>query len=391
MSDRVTMQDIADALGLSRNTVSKAINNTGVIAPGTRELILKKAVEMGYRQLAYPLFFPLPDLSTDTSSVSAAPAVDVDHSAGPSGQVMAGTGPVTGGQGNTAAAGSRSEIAMVTASIPGGSHFAVTTIDRMQQIFSSLGYSLAIYRVLPAEISSLKLPGSMNLSHTAAIFCLELFNYEYCRMLSSIGLPLLMIDAPASFDREPLSADILLMENFSGIFSFLKQMSEQGKKTVGFIGNMMHCRSFFERGTACISAAACYGFEPVQPYSILDYPPGKNPARIADYTDDISRLLGEMPTIPQIFICANDFLAINVISSLRRMGIQCPGDILVLGFDDAPESRYHAPALSTVHIHTQSMGTVAAELLLSRISNNLREYRTTYVPTDLILRESTQA
>lgn len=142
MSDRVTMQDIADALGLSRNTVSKAINNTGVIAPGTRELILKKAVEMGYRQLAYPLFFPLPGLSTDTSSVSAAPAVDVGHSAGPSGQVMAGTGPVTGGQGNTAAAGSRSEIAMVTASIPGGSHFAVTTIDRMQQIFSSLGYKI---------------------------------------------------------------------------------------------------------------------------------------------------------------------------------------------------------------------------------------------------------
>ena len=52
MSARVTMQDIADALGLSRNTVSKAINNTGIIAPGTRELILRKAMEMGYRQFS---------------------------------------------------------------------------------------------------------------------------------------------------------------------------------------------------------------------------------------------------------------------------------------------------------------------------------------------------
>ena len=40
-----------------RNTVSKAINNTGVLADATREKILRKAAEMGYKQFAYlPLF-----------------------------------------------------------------------------------------------------------------------------------------------------------------------------------------------------------------------------------------------------------------------------------------------------------------------------------------------
>ena len=43
MAARVTIQDIADALGISRNTVSKAINNTGVLADATREKVLKKA------------------------------------------------------------------------------------------------------------------------------------------------------------------------------------------------------------------------------------------------------------------------------------------------------------------------------------------------------------
>ena len=37
MPERVTIQDIADALGLSRNTVSKAINNTGILADATKE------------------------------------------------------------------------------------------------------------------------------------------------------------------------------------------------------------------------------------------------------------------------------------------------------------------------------------------------------------------
>lgn len=53
MADRVTIQDIADELGVSRNTVSKAINNTGLLADATRERVLKKAIEMGYKQFSY--------------------------------------------------------------------------------------------------------------------------------------------------------------------------------------------------------------------------------------------------------------------------------------------------------------------------------------------------
>lgn len=53
MAERITIQDIADALGLSRNTVSKAINNTGILADATREKVLKKAIELGYKQFSY--------------------------------------------------------------------------------------------------------------------------------------------------------------------------------------------------------------------------------------------------------------------------------------------------------------------------------------------------
>ena len=53
MKKRVTIQDIADALGISRNTVSKAINNSDGLADATREKILQKAVEMGYKQFSY--------------------------------------------------------------------------------------------------------------------------------------------------------------------------------------------------------------------------------------------------------------------------------------------------------------------------------------------------
>ena len=43
MNKKVTIQDIADALCISRNTVSKAINNADGLADSTREKILQKA------------------------------------------------------------------------------------------------------------------------------------------------------------------------------------------------------------------------------------------------------------------------------------------------------------------------------------------------------------
>ena len=53
MANKVTIQDIADALGISRNTVSKAINNTGVLADATREKVLRQAAQMGYKHFSY--------------------------------------------------------------------------------------------------------------------------------------------------------------------------------------------------------------------------------------------------------------------------------------------------------------------------------------------------
>ncbi len=323
-----------------------------MIAESTKDLILRKAAEMGYKNS--------------------------------SGSAMPNAFPI---------ASDKKEIAMLTCYIPGGSHFAVTTIDRIQQNLSSCGYSLTFYRVTHSELTDLRLPGSFSTDKVAAIFCMELFNYEYCEMLCSLPIPILFIDTPVKPGRPPLMADTLFMENQAGIYSFVSQIAEKGKKSVGFVGDMLHCRSFFERAGACITAAAVFGLEPAEKYSIPAFPPSKmqlQPANYITYADMLYSALQNLSKLPDAFICANDFIAINLISSLRRMDIRCPDDVLVMGFDDSPESRYHAPAVTTVHIHTQVMGDIASELILNRIADQTREPRTVYVPTELILRESTK-
>ena len=94
--------------------------------------------------------------------------------------------------------------------------------------------------------------------------------------------------------------------------------------------------------------------------------------------------------MPELFICANDFVALDLISGLKRMGIECPRDIKIFGFDDSPESKIMSPSLSTSHIHSQIIGYSAANLVISRIEQPDLNYRITYTETDLIYRESTQ-
>ncbi len=326
MANRVTIQDIADELGLSRNTVSKAINNTGVLADATRQKVLAKAIEMGYKQFTY----------MDISSLEPE-----RHS------------------------GEGGEIALLTASFLDHSHFASSMLDRFQSEISQLGYSMSIHNVCAADLQERKLPASFHEDTTVGIVCVEVFDPDYCRMLSGLGLPLLFIDAPVMTDGEQLNADILLMDNTAGILSFIKEMKRRNRLRIGFIGDVMHCTSFFER----YMAFRRLGF-------------GHNRDYILDR-------LNKMKTLPDVFICANDFVAVDLLQVLESVHVSVPERIQVLGFDDSPESRIVTPKLSTIHIHSQVVGFSAVQLLVSRIREPELDYRRVYVETNLILRAST--
>ena len=96
-----------------------------------------------------------------------------------------------------------------------------------------------------------------------------------------------------------------------------------------------------------------------------------------------------MRSLPEVFLCANDFVAMDALRVLREMGKTVPDDIWLCGFDDSPESRMMTPPLTTIHIHTQIMTFSAVHLLMSRIKEPNLDYRAIHTQTELIWREST--
>lgn len=351
MASKVTIQDIADALGISRNTVSKAINNTGVLASATRDKVLRKAQEMGYKQFSYLNISEIGKLS---------PASDTFQ---------------------------KREIALFLGNFVGNSHFASTMLDKFQRELAQLGYSLSIYRVTAEEMEKLQIPVSFDLERTAGIACIEIFDHAYCRMLCDLNIPLLFIDSPANgFDR-PLEADRLYMDNQTEIYRFVKEMVRQGKRQIGFIGKYMHCQSFYERYMSYRNAMYTLGLSCPEQYCLVEREPGSsNPEPFLEYLTEQFR---GMKCLPDVFLCANDAIALLVLQCLKSLGYSVPEDVWLCGFDDSPESKIVTPSLTTIHIHSQDMGLCAVQLLISRINEPSLNYRTMHVETNLIYREST--
>lgn len=349
MNKKVTIQDIADELGISRNTVSKAINNSEGLADATRERVLQKAVEMGYKQFSY--------VGALAAVSGAAAATATDH-------------PQTQGY--------QGEIALVTGAFLTHSHFASLMLDKFQREISQLGYTMNTHRVTPVELENKTLPITMNLDQIKAIMCIEMFDWDYDEMLCGLGIPILFVDGPAKRGGRNLPADQLYMDNFTEISRFVNDMLEKGFTKIGFVGDYDHCQSFFERYTAFYLTMLMAG-QKVEDHFVIRQ----------NHREELTEIIPDMPELPEVFICANDFVATDLMQALAAAGKRVPEDVRICGFDDSAESRLSKPPLTTVHIHTQVIAYSAVHLLISRIKAPSLDYRTIHTETDLIYREST--
>lgn len=344
MKKKVTIQDIADALGISRNTVSKAINNTEGIAEATREKILQKAVEMGYKQFSY--------VHAMTEALQNEAQTEENRFEG--------------------------EIALLTTNLFSRSHFASVMLDRFHQEMAQMGYTMSIYRVEPDNILRLSLPKTLIPERISGLICFELFDYRYCEMICSLGIPVLFVDGPSKINGKSLPCDQLYMENTVELTGLVQTLLSRGLRRIGFIGDWTHCQSFYERYLAYRNAMLFAGV-PVEERFLIK----------RNWDQDLLNPLNALEEMPDVFLCANDFVAYDAIRILRARGIRIPEDVQFCGFDDSPESRFLVPALTTVHIHTQIMAYEAAQLLLSRMREPSLDYRIVYTETYLIEREST--
>lgn len=99
-------------------------------------------------------------------------------------------------------------------------------------------------------------------------------------------------------------------------------------------------------------------------------------------------LLGTEEQRPTALLCMSDELALAALATARERGLSVPGDLSVVGFDDAPPARWAEPALTSVRQDLVGKGQIAGQLCLDLLAGS-RAPKPTVLKVKLVVRGST--
>lgn len=338
MKKAVTIQDIADALSMSRNTVSKALNGKQVPVK-TRNAVISAAIEMGYK--GYKL--------------AASSETAIGHK----------------------------RYVILSTRLLMNITFFIAVLRGIEESLMDYDIDLVQFSITnPASFTKFK--RYLADAKVDGIICMEFFEPDYITQLLEQGIPLVFFDFPLLDSAPRGSYDIILPESQAAVRQYCMQLiREEGCKTFGFVGDYRHCRSFYERFIGMREALFLSGLPVDLQYSFLeDDSVGYTPERL-------TRMLDQLPCLPDCFVAANDSIAINLIAALKSKKIHIPKDVKVVGFDNSPKAKNLNPQLTSFNVDKVALGKKITCLLQDRVSNPSQANQVIYIASKVIVRAST--
>ncbi|MFG2623034.1 substrate-binding domain-containing protein [Streptomyces sp. NPDC048507] len=306
-----TIADVASAAGVSRTTVSHALNGLGKVDPRTRERIKQVAAELGYR----------PNLRAQRLRRGEAKAI-----------ALASSMPfaVAGG---TSRLGFYMEIAAAAAE-------------------TALLHDYALVLVPPVRSGS----GLHSVDIDGAIVVEPDVGDPAVALLRERQLPYVALGRPVSAAEEAPYVDLrggLVAEMLLG------HLREQGARRPALLIGSGERHSSVDARTAYERLAARYGWPPV----VATAP--ETGGEQAGY-ERCAALLAEHPGTDAV--CALvDVFAVGAVRAIRESGRSVPGDVMVVTRYDGLRARTCDPLLTAVDLHLDRVAADAVELLLGRL------------------------
>lgn len=338
MRKATTIKDIAEALGLSRNTVSKVLNG-GAVPEKTREIVLRKASELNYKAIN----------------------IEVEQQ-------------------------KKYRILLLSGKPLSNFSYYITLVNAVENYCLKHHYEVFLYSY-SSEITSLgSIRGHLKSLHIDGIVAIECFDPDFITFLCGLNIPTCYVDFPGvKFDFQD-HHDLILCSDQKAVCEYVKSLIQNRRlRRFCFVGDYRHCLSFHERYLGMLRALYRSGIPHSQTSDILD----SESAFDFGSVDALKQRISSFKTLPQCFVCCNDFVARMVARALLSMGKRIPEDAMVMGFDNTYISEGESPAITTFNVDKTYLGILATRTLIDRIEMPKSPTKTIMVDCDLIEREST--
>jgi len=190
------------------------------------------------------------------------------------------------------------------------------------------------------------------------------------------GLPAVLLNSAV---KNPAYA-VLNIDNYGGAHAMVRHLLEAGHAGVTFIAGPTDNFDAQQRELGYRAAMAKYA-----PHAAPDVVAG-------DFSEEAGyragrQLLARTPR-PRAVFAANDMMAVGCLSAFKEAGVEVPGEIALVGFDDIPIARYVTPSLCTVRVRIADLGRSALEQLAARLEDPRRAPSSHTLACEIVTRAS---
>lgn len=176
-------------------------------------------------------------------------------------------------------------------------------------------------------------------------------------------------------------------DNFQGAVMAVQHLMDCGRKKIGHISGPSTWWETDERKRGWKETLDKVGFEVSNEHCVEGY------WSSASGEQAFIQLLKSFPDMDAVFV-ANDQMALGVLREAIRQGIRVPEQLAVIGFDNIPESAYFYPSLTTIYQNLQLLGQQATqsivEMIQARQENQSITAESRFITPTLVVRESSK-
>lgn len=315
MAKAVKLADIAEKLGVSTVSVSKALSGQKGVSEEMREKIKQLADEMGYKQ-------------------PSAQRKDASHKSYNIGVLI-----------------------------------AESYLDKYGSFYWQL-YQMVATRAVAKECFTLletisdtmenenEMPKLVSEQKVDGIIVVGRLEDTYLQFLKdSINLPVVYLD----FCDEKQDSDAVISDSYYGAYRLTNYLFDMGHSKIGYVGTLLATGSITDRYLGYVRSLLEHGVEPRADWIVKD----RN-ARTGKIDDlNMLQLPEEMPTA---FLCNCDLTASYMVKKLREKGYRVPEDISVAGYDNYLYPGLCDIPLTTYEVDMKEMAKCAINTLIKKMN-----------------------